>query len=57
MICLSPQVVHQSMHTGLLTHCVEFRTDRGVRWETALERRRLEARALNPAPCPRCAVT
>lgn len=44
------QVVHQSMATGLRTNCIEFSTDRGMSWDTAQERCRLEVRASNPYP-------
>lgn len=39
------QVVHQSMATGLRTYCVEYNTDRGICWETARDRLKLEVSA------------
>ena len=35
------------MTTGLRTYCVEYKTDRGICWETARDRLKLEVSTLS----------
>ena len=38
------QPVFKSQHTGLLTYCVQYQTDRGVPFDKAVERLKKEVR-------------